>query len=204
MDSRNEQNPTCEVVHETNKAHFRNLLPNRFLPSSVGRASEWWSGGLGFKPYWDQVLTKLILFWLTLDLSNNLTEMRQICLSWKKQIFHRKETINITQRPQTKLEWIKMQVSYPNPTLHSPSMQSIPQHYKINKIIKKQFDLMCHLQPMCRIMAQMFLAKISSGAVMAASWSAGIHRGFKTQTSKGYCGVTKGTQIFQKIKQFEA
>ena len=28
----------CEVVHETNKAHFRNLLPNRFLPNSVGTA----------------------------------------------------------------------------------------------------------------------------------------------------------------------
>ena len=36
--SRNEQSPTCEVVHETNKAHFRNLLTNRFLPSSVGKA----------------------------------------------------------------------------------------------------------------------------------------------------------------------
>ena len=32
--SRNEQSPTCEVVHETNKAHFRNLLAQRFLPSS--------------------------------------------------------------------------------------------------------------------------------------------------------------------------
>ena len=31
IDSRNEQSPTCEVVHETNKAHFRNLLPNRSL-----------------------------------------------------------------------------------------------------------------------------------------------------------------------------
>ena len=38
MNSRNKQSPTCEVVHKTNKAHFRNLLPNRFLPSSVGRA----------------------------------------------------------------------------------------------------------------------------------------------------------------------
>ena len=40
IDSKNEQSPTCEVVHETNKGHFRNLLPNRFLPSSVGRALE--------------------------------------------------------------------------------------------------------------------------------------------------------------------
>ena len=35
IDSRNEQSPTCEVVHETNKAHFRNLQPNRFLPSVI-------------------------------------------------------------------------------------------------------------------------------------------------------------------------
>ena len=33
-----EQSPTHEVVHETNKAHFRNLMLNRFPPSSVGRA----------------------------------------------------------------------------------------------------------------------------------------------------------------------
>ena len=40
IDSRNEQSPTCEMVHEANKAHFRNLLPNRFLPSSVVKASD--------------------------------------------------------------------------------------------------------------------------------------------------------------------
>ena len=39
IDSRNEQSPTCEEVHET-KAHFRNILPNRFLPSSIVRALE--------------------------------------------------------------------------------------------------------------------------------------------------------------------
>ena len=41
IDSRNEQSPTCEVVDETNKAHFRNPLPNRFLPSSFGKALAW-------------------------------------------------------------------------------------------------------------------------------------------------------------------
>ena len=50
------QSPTCEVVHETNKAHFRNLLPNRFLPSSVGRVLEWRFGGCGFNPDWGQFL----------------------------------------------------------------------------------------------------------------------------------------------------
>ena len=61
IDSRNEPSPTCEVVHETNKAHFRNLLPNRFLPSSVGRALGWWSGGHWFQPHWEQFLTNFFL-----------------------------------------------------------------------------------------------------------------------------------------------
>ena len=74
IDSRNEQSPTCEVVHETNKAHFRNLLPIKFLSSSVGRTLEWCSGGCGFQPHWGQFLTKLILFCVTLDLSDNLIE----------------------------------------------------------------------------------------------------------------------------------
>ena len=59
--SRNEQSPTCEVVHETNKAHFRNLLTNRFLSSSVGKALAWRSGGPGFNPHWGQFLTKFFL-----------------------------------------------------------------------------------------------------------------------------------------------
>ena len=74
IDSRNEQGPICEVVHETNKPHCRNLLPNRFLPSSVGRALGWWSGGHGFQPHWEQYG---IFFCSSLhgDLSDNLTEM---------------------------------------------------------------------------------------------------------------------------------
>ena len=75
IDSRNEQSATCKVVHETSKAHFRNLQPNRFVPSSLGRALEWWSEGHGFKPHWWQFLMKFILFCVTLDLSDNLTEM---------------------------------------------------------------------------------------------------------------------------------
>ena len=86
IDSRNEQSPTYEVVHETNKAHFRNFLPNRFLPSSVGRVLEWWSGGHGFKAHRGQFLMTFIFFCVTWDLSDNLTKMRQISLSWKTRV----------------------------------------------------------------------------------------------------------------------
>ena len=33
---------------------------------------------VGSKPHWEQFLTKFILFCVTLDLSDNLTEMRMV------------------------------------------------------------------------------------------------------------------------------
>ena len=46
-----------------NKRKLTSEISNRFLPSSVGRAGDWWSGGHGFKPHWGQFLTKLkVLF----------------------------------------------------------------------------------------------------------------------------------------------
>ena len=91
IDSRNEQSPACEVVHETNKAHFRNLLPNRFLPSSVGKALAWRSGSPGFKPHWAQFLTKFFCSSLYKDLSDNLTETpivkNSIITIWLQQGF---------------------------------------------------------------------------------------------------------------------
>ena len=49
-----------------NKAHFRNLMPNRFLPSSVVRGFESWSGGCEFKPHWgfDEIYFVLCNFFL--------------------------------------------------------------------------------------------------------------------------------------------
>ena len=81
--SRNEQSPTCEVVHETNKAHFRNLLTNRFLPSSVGKALAWRSGGPGFNPHWGQFLTK---FFFALPCGKICQIIWQKRLSWKTQL----------------------------------------------------------------------------------------------------------------------
>ena len=63
-----------------------NEVFNRFLPSTVSRALDCWSGGHEFKPPWGQFLTKFILCCVTSDLSDNLTEMRQISLSWKTRI----------------------------------------------------------------------------------------------------------------------
>ena len=53
----------------------------------VGRSGDWWSGSCELTPQWGQFLTKFILFCATLDLSDNLTEMRQIGISWKTQMF---------------------------------------------------------------------------------------------------------------------
>ena len=40
-----------------NKAHFINLLVNKYLPSTVSRVLEWWSRGPGFNPNCGQFLT---------------------------------------------------------------------------------------------------------------------------------------------------
>ena len=56
--------------------------PNSDLPQLV----EHWSDDPEFKSHWGQFLTKFILFCVTFDLSNNLTEMRQIGLSSKIQL----------------------------------------------------------------------------------------------------------------------
>ena len=75
-----------------NKASFRNLLPNRFLPNSVGIPLELWSGGHGFKPHWGQFLMKFILFCLTLDLSDYnasdfLIVKNAIILPWRRDVY---------------------------------------------------------------------------------------------------------------------
>ena len=58
-----------------NKRKFISEISNRFLPSSVSRALDWWSGGCQFKPHWGLFLTKFILCRVISDLSHNQTEM---------------------------------------------------------------------------------------------------------------------------------
>ena len=57
-----------------NKRKLSSDISNRFLPSSVSRAWDWWFGGCEFKPRWGQFLMRFILCCVTLDLSDNLTE----------------------------------------------------------------------------------------------------------------------------------
>ena len=71
IDSRNERSPTCEVVHETNKAHFRNLLPVRLVRH--------WPEDLevvGSIPTGDNFWWIFFCSSLCKDLSDNLTETR--------------------------------------------------------------------------------------------------------------------------------
>ena len=70
-----------------NKRKLTSDISNRFLASSVRRAWDCWSGGCEFKPHWGWFLMKFILCCVTLDLSDNLTEMRLKGLTWKTHLF---------------------------------------------------------------------------------------------------------------------
>ena len=67
------------------QTHFRHLQQ---IPSSVSRAWDWWSGGGEFKSHWGQFLMKFFLCRVTLNLSDNLTDMRLKGLTWKTQVCH--------------------------------------------------------------------------------------------------------------------
>ena len=85
IESRNKQSPTCEVVHETKES----LLQTSPIDSSLAQLAEHGTDDLevlSSNPTDGQFLTNFILCCVTLDLSDNLTEMRQIGLSWKTQM----------------------------------------------------------------------------------------------------------------------
>ena len=86
IDPRNKQSPTCEMVHETKESSLQKS-PTDFLPNSVGRAWDWWMR-LMIQKWVQTPLMKFILFCVTSDLSENLTEMCQISLSWKPRIVY--------------------------------------------------------------------------------------------------------------------
>ena len=75
IDSRNDQSPKCEVVHDTN------LLPNTYQASTVSRALEWWSRDPQFNAHWAQFLVEFILLFPV-----NFWQTCQIFLSWNPQI----------------------------------------------------------------------------------------------------------------------
>ena len=129
----------------SHKAHFRNLLPNRFLPSSVDRALGWWSGGQGFKPHWVHFLTKFILLCVTLDLSDNLTEMRQISLWWKTRVI-----------PSDMLNKI---ASQQEPTQPHGTLHQIIYHGNLY-IQKKKHNIAQDSFPDCRNMGQFHCYKL--------------------------------------------
>ena len=76
---RNEQSPTCEVVHKT-KERLPQTSPTDSLLAQLAEHGTDDLEVCEFKPHWGQILTKFILCCVTLDLSDNLTEMHQIVL----------------------------------------------------------------------------------------------------------------------------
>ena len=78
IESGSEQDPTYEVMHETKSTSEISCLTDCCLAQLVEQMMIRMSG---FKPDWEQFLRKFILFCITLDRSDNLTEMRQISLS---------------------------------------------------------------------------------------------------------------------------
>ena len=102
-------------MHETNKAHFRNLLPNRFLPSSVGRALEWSSRGHGLKPHGGRGGNFWWNLFCSLDLSDNLIEMYQISLSlitWMKSFYFSSQNRHTHECSTTYLQESQFATSY--------------------------------------------------------------------------------------------
>ena len=72
IDSRNDQSPKREVVHET-KLTSEIFWPTHTRLAQSVRALEWWSRGHGFNPDWGQ-FWRIFCSSLCRDLSNNLTE----------------------------------------------------------------------------------------------------------------------------------
>ena len=80
IDSRNKQSPTCEVVHKTKESSLQKSPTDSSLAQLAEHGIDDLKG-VSSNPTWRQFLTKFILCYVTLDLSDNLTQMRHISLS---------------------------------------------------------------------------------------------------------------------------
>ena len=89
------------MVHET-KENSLQKFPTDF---SRSRSAEHGTDDLEIQLHWGQFLTKFILYCVTLDLSDNLTEMRQIGLSWKTQMILTDDSWSRTQYVPTFSYW---------------------------------------------------------------------------------------------------
>ena len=85
IDSRNEQSPTCEVVLETQESSLQKS-PTDFYLAQLARHLTDDLGIVGSNPTGGNFWWIFFLFCVTADLSDNLTEMRQISLSWKTRM----------------------------------------------------------------------------------------------------------------------
>ena len=79
IDSRNKQSPTCEVVHETKESSFQKSPTDSSLVQLIEHGTD--NLEVVSQTPLEQFLRKFILFFVTLDLSDNLTEKRPIGLS---------------------------------------------------------------------------------------------------------------------------
>ena len=86
IDSRNKQSPICEMVHETKESSLQTSPTDSSLAQWGEHGTEDLEVVSSIKPLWGRFLMKYILYCVTLDLSDNLTEMRLKGLTWKTQL----------------------------------------------------------------------------------------------------------------------
>ena len=120
IDSRNEQSPTCEVVHETNKAHFISVQQISCLAQLV----EHW-------PYDPEVLVSIPTgdnFWwifLPFPVCKIIWQKR---LLWKTQLTRKSSCMNARGIPTTAYQVLPLlpEVGYPPAGVPQPGLMGVP------------------------------------------------------------------------------
>ena len=85
IDSRNKQSPTCKVVHKTKESSLQKSPTDSLLAQLADQETDD-QELMSWNPTGGQFFTKFILFCVPSDLSDNLTEIRQISFSWKTRV----------------------------------------------------------------------------------------------------------------------